>query len=369
MKVPERVRNVLYDVTMGVDDIDCEDLAAAFEELLAFDDARIRAAICASLSAVLLQRGPRTSEVVALLRVVIALDGLDAPRPRADTVEGRGRVVTVMGSGKKGVRCINISTPSALVAAACGGAIAKVGANCTSRITSSIEFARAVGVNVDMPTDEMLGVLAGTGFGYFRGGDARAPRFFETYKGICVAPHALMFGWPILSPLQTPTILYGLSHPNVRVSAEVLAALDIADAVVVSTSDGPYAFDEVLPLGDTHVAEVRGGAINHYEIDAAALLGQSRGSFDQLTAQASPSDDIRTTMRALAGDCSPSYGAALALNAAYMLLAGDPTIDVKETARQCHEVASSGAALEKLRDVVIATEGSIADFNFWAGDH
>lgn len=358
----------MYAALMDAGDLDAGLLEAAFSQLLEVNDVRVRAALCATLSTTLIQRGPRAHEVLAIMRVVRALDGLSVANQR-DLRGGDARVIVLMGSGKKGARCLNISTPSALLACVAGASVAKVAANCTSRITSSVEFITAIGVNVDLPGERMRQVLRDTGFGYFKGGEEMAPKFFATYKGTCVTPHALMFGWPILSPVKGDVVVYGLAHPRVDVAAEVLAGLGLENAVVVGGCDGNRFYDEYLPFGETYVSRVSAGQpipLEHKQFGSA--LGLMSAAPLDVRARASADDDVRTAMSALAGYGKSGYLEALALNAAGILQAGGCVTEFAEGFKRCRVLLAEGAALNKLREVVEATGGDSLLTERWTRD-
>ncbi|WP_413804421.1 hypothetical protein [Streptomyces sp. OE57] len=377
MKVPEVVRDAVYRTVMDEADLDRAELRLAFDALLDVEDVRIRAALCATLSTALMQRGPRTHEVVALWDVLLEREGHHRNRTYVEALPDRGRVVTLMGSGKKGIRCLNISTPSSLLAAAAGAAVAKIGANCTSRITSSIELVALLGVNLELGEDAMLEVLNRTGYGYFRGGDAMAPMFFDTYKGTCVAPHALMFGWPLLAPIRTDAFMYGLTHWNVRTSAEVVDHFELAGerGTVVSSRSGDARLDEALPFGTTHLCSVSEGRValpkQHrfdVELDLAPSAGldlAGSGRLDELLARGTTTEDIAVTVRTLAGKGSRTYGDALALNAALIAEAGGVAPDVPTGFALCRSALDRGLALDKLREVVEATGGDQRALKRW----
>lgn len=79
-----------------------------------------RDVVLGSLMASVMARGPAVDDVEALLRSALAVDR----RTAVQNVSGDGRpVVVVAGSGKKGIRTLNVSTPAALVAAVAGAKI------------------------------------------------------------------------------------------------------------------------------------------------------------------------------------------------------------------------------------------------------
>src|SRR5437588_1041228 len=247
--LPEPVLEVMYRLCVQRP-LDGALLRAGFREILELPTSPVRDSLLGSVLTGLVARGPTAEEVVAMLRALQDIDAL--PGAPNEPVDLDRRVVVVHGSGKKGVKTINISTPSCLLAAAVGACVAKVGSRATSSLTGSYEFLKGAGVNVDIDTDDGIHMLEETGFGYFNT-EAQAPNFFGCYKGLFHAPHALMFGSsPMFSPIRGDAVLYGIAHPDVGLSARVLSELGFREArIYSSTADGIHHIDEIGIFGTT----------------------------------------------------------------------------------------------------------------------
>src|SRR5690606_6197788 len=120
--LPKGLRKTLMEIAVGVRPTP-GDLAGGFDGIT---DLRppARDVVLGTLMTALMAGGPRVGDVVARLRSALSLDR----RPPPQEVRGAGRPVLMLaGSGKKGRRTLNVSTPAALVAAAAGAQIIKVG--------------------------------------------------------------------------------------------------------------------------------------------------------------------------------------------------------------------------------------------------
>ena len=72
-------------------------------------------------------KGPTASEVAALVRAALSLDEFRSFNESEDKTwpPTTAKLISTVGSGKKGVKTINVSTASALVAATLGAHVIK----------------------------------------------------------------------------------------------------------------------------------------------------------------------------------------------------------------------------------------------------
>ena len=76
-------------------------------------------------------------------------------------------------------------------------------------------------------------MITKTGFGAFTI-ENLLPKFDLVYAKRFYAPHALSFGLATLaSPIRYDSFLYGLAHPNITLSVNVLKKFGIRNAMVV----------------------------------------------------------------------------------------------------------------------------------------
>jgi anthranilate phosphoribosyltransferase len=228
-----------------------------------------------------------------------------------------------------------------------------VGSRATSSLTGAYEFLSRVGVNVDIETDDGIRVLNETGFGYFNS-EALAPNFFGCYKGLFHTPHALMFGFsPMLSPIQGDAVLYGIAHPDVGLSAQVLCELGFREArIYSSTADGVHHIDEIGIFGTTFEGRVEDGQVGPVaQIDVATTLGLHRYGTDDVREAATAARNVEAARRALAGAGSRAHEDLLCVNAAAILrLAGecDTLAGGYEMARAALRAGRGSAKLEEV---------------------
>ncbi|MEI5680382.1 MULTISPECIES: anthranilate phosphoribosyltransferase [unclassified Mesorhizobium] len=187
--------------------------------------------------------------------------------------------VDIVGTGGDGSHSVNISTASAFVIAGCGVPVAKHGNRGLSSQTGAADVLIALGVKIDL-TPEAIGDCireAGVGFMF-------APAHHPAMRH--VGPTRVELGtrtiFNILGPLSNPAgvtrQMVGVFSPEwVQPVAETLKALG-GEHVWVVHGDG---YDEITTTGETHVAELAGGALTSFVL-TPEQFGLKRHSKDDL---------------------------------------------------------------------------------------
>ena len=116
----------------------------AAKNVLDIPDNLFRSLLFSNLLTGVMVKGAHLGEVVGLLRAVMEIDDL-LPENKYQ-IDSDYNVIGYAGSGKKGIKTFNISTPSAIVAASCGAYIAKACSCSTSSLTGSSDFISEIGI-------------------------------------------------------------------------------------------------------------------------------------------------------------------------------------------------------------------------------
>ncbi|WP_328913306.1 MULTISPECIES: hypothetical protein [unclassified Streptomyces] len=339
------------------DDIAPEIVRDGIAHILALPESHTRDAMLASVLTGLLLRGPRLTEVEAAVLAATALDrpGWAFHQPPAGT-----RFVGYTGSGKKTFKTINLSTAAALVAAAGGAHIAKLGSRSASSKTGSRDFIDLVGAPCDaVPHQEMVDITAQTGFGFFSI-ENRIPEFDRRYGGRFHAVHALSLAFPaLLSPVTCPAYVYGLAHPAVSVSAWLLSRLGLPDVTVVNSSTGrTVQVDELLPGSTARVCRISAGhenpAFNDDVRKCAATMPQNLIS---VTQHEEPLENVAAAIRVLAGQDTSQARNAVALNAALLMVMSEAAPTIQTAFGKALTIIEAGAGLDTLQKFVRLTGG------------
>ena len=125
-----------------------------------------------------------------------------AMRQRAVRVDaGPGTVLDTCGTGGDGLGTFNISTVTALVAAACGARVAKHGNRAASSKCGSSDLLEALGVKIENPKEKLEKILREVGIAYLH-----APNFHPAMKhaGPTRREIGVRTAFNLLGPLTNP---------------------------------------------------------------------------------------------------------------------------------------------------------------------
>ncbi len=335
-------------------------ITEAFARILNMEDRDRRNIFLGALLTGLMSRGPTVNEICALVRTALDRDGL-LQRPRLEAaIPGGKRLVGVAGSGKKGLKTINITTPAALVAASAGAFVVKVGSRSTSSLTGAVELAAAFGIKLDIPLSDAMRGLSRTGFAMFDVSYG-IPRFDSVYGGRFHSPTPLSFALPaLLCPVRYDVLLYGLAHPNVELSLKALRELGVEDAMIVSsTHDDLHFVDEMNVLGRSVICGMRSGMIGRVlTIDVRTELGLPAYAPEDVAEGRSARDNVAAVVSVLRGAGTEAHRDVVCVNAANVLYLAGITGELRAGYELARDRLRSGAAWAKVQEVVSATGGS-----------
>ena len=307
------------------------------------------AAQVAALLMALRVKGETADEVAGAAR---ALRGAMVPID----AEERDALVDTCGTGGGAVTTFNISTAAALLAAGAGVRIAKHGNRSFTSRSGSADVLEALGVPLDATAPVMSDVLRRTGIVFMF-----APTLHPAMRH--VGPIRRELGIPtvmnIVGPLANPAgagrqVVGVADRTRMPLLAGALAALGSRHALIVHGEPG---MDEVSPMGITHVAEVRDGAVREWTIDPVQL-GFSTSGADDL-AGGDPQTNARIIESVLSGGGPTGARTAVLLNAAAAIYVSGMVLTLGEAVGKAGEALESGAgrrALDRLRSAYQAAE-------------
>ncbi|HYW23855.1 MAG TPA: anthranilate phosphoribosyltransferase [Terriglobales bacterium] len=254
-------------------------------------------------------------------------------------VEHPEALLDVVGTGGDGSHSINISTLSAIVAAACGARVAKHGNRAASSICGAADVLEALGVRIDLPPHGVAGCVADVGIGFLF-----APRFHPAfrYAGVPRRELGVRTVFNVLGPLCNP------AHAGCRAlgvadatlaprMAEVLPRLDVRRAIVFSAE----GLDELSTVGPSLVIELLDGQRRQYQLDPQEL-GLPRASAEDLRG-GEPARNAEIARSVLAGEPGPRRDIVL-LNASAALRAAGLAADWREGIGLASEAIDQGRA-------------------------
>ena len=268
----------------------------------------------------------------------------------------RDDLVDTAGTGGDAAGTFNISTAAALVAAAAGAAVAKHGNRAVSSASGSADVLEALGFELELPPERIARSIDELGFGFlFAPAHHPAMRHAASVRRELATRTVFNVLGPLTNPAGARSQVVGVYSPAlVRVIADVLASLGARRAFVVH---GAHGIDELSPAGPNLVCEVVAGTVHERTIDPVEL-GVPRCSPEEL-AGGSPADNAATIREVFAG-ADGGRRSAILLNAAGAIAAGGLAHDLREGLGLAREALNSGAAGERLEQLVAFSRAEAA---------
>ena len=266
-----------------------------------------------------------------------------AVRPR------REDLVDTAGTGGDGAHTINISTAAALVAAAAGAAVAKHGNRAVSSACGSADVLEALGFTLEQEPQRIAQSIDELGFGFlFAPSHHPAMRHAAPVRKELATRTVFNVLGPLTNPAGARAQVVGVySEQLVRTIAEVLAQLGARRAFVVHGAGG---IDELSPVGLNLVAEVVDGTVHERTLDPEGELGLPRCTVEELRG-GSPAENA-AALREIFEGADGGRRSAVLLNAAGAIAAAGHAADLREGLEVARQTVDSGAAAERLEQLV-----------------
>jgi anthranilate phosphoribosyltransferase len=254
-------------------------------------------------------------------------------------VDDAGSLLDTCGTGGDGSGSFNISTLSAIVAAACGARVAKHGNRAASSTCGSADVLEALGVRIDLPPAGVAACIREAGIGFLF-----APVFHPSFRFAAVPRRELGIRtvFNVLGPLCNPAGAgrQALGVPEQKLAekmADVLARLGVERALVLHAE----GLDELSTTGPSLVIEMLGGERRSYQLDPLEL-GLRRASRDDLRG-GGPAENATIAREVLEGAGGPRRDIVL-LNASAALRAAGLARDWREGIALAAEAIDRGGA-------------------------
>ncbi len=269
-------------------------------------------------------------------------------RAKAIPVKVDGLALDVVGTGGDNSGTFNISTASALVAAAAGIKVAKHGNRAMSSQCGSADVLEALGVKIDLDALQVQKCIEEIGIGFMF-----APVFHPAMK-YAAAPRreiGIRTVFNILGPLTNPagarSMVMGVADQTLLDKmAVVLKNLGCQHAMVVHGEDG---LDEITVTEKTTVREIRDKDIESYTINPADL-GLPTAKRDSLKGGTAV-ENADLIRKILTGNKGPQRDAVLINSSAALLVAGKAET-LRSGVSLAEELLDNGHALKKLEQFI-----------------
>ncbi len=249
-----------------------------------------------------------------------------------------------------GLSTFNISTATALVAAAAGIPIAKHGSRSISSLSGSADVLEALGVNINLTPEQAAKLIEDINIAFIY-----APLFHpvmgkvlppESELGIKTIFYTII--GPLINPSFAPRHLLGVYKPELLDTvSEVARRIGYTKAMFVYGEDG---LDEISLLGKTRIYELKDGEILKYTI-APEDFGLARCSLDDIKT-GTPEENANIIKGVFSGRITGPRKDAIILNAAGALVVGGKAKDFAEGIVLARQIIESGAAQKKLNELI-----------------
>ncbi len=271
-----------------------------------------------------------------------------AMRDHATRVDTGMDVFEIVGTGGDNAHSFNISTTSAIVAAAGGVKVAKHGNRAASSKCGTADCLEALGVNIQQDPDKCVELLNEAGMCFFF-----AQKYHSSMKYVGAIRKELGFRtvFNILGPLTNPgspkmQLLGVYDEYLVEPLAQVLVSLGVNRGMVVYGMD---KLDEISMSCETKVCEIKDGWYKTYIIKPEDF-GFERCSKEELVG-GTPEENAKITRDILAGAKGPKANAVL-LNAGASLYIAGKAESFKAGVELAEELINSGKATETLEKII-----------------
>ena len=274
-----------------------------------------------------------------------------AMRDHATKVETGMDLFEIVGTGGDNAHSFNISTTSALVAAAGGMKVAKHGNRAASSACGTADCLEALGVNIHQSPARCVELLNEVGMCFFF-----AQKYHTSMKYVGSIRRELGFRtvFNILGPLTNPgspsmQLLGVYDGYLVEPLAQVLVNLGVRRGMVVYGQD---KLDEISMSAPTTICEIRDGWFKSYTVKPEDF-GFTRCTKAELRG-GTPEENAKITLSILGGAPGPMRDAVL-LNAGASLYIGGKADSMADGVRLAAEIIDSGKALATLEKLIEAS--------------
>jgi len=283
-----------------------------------------------------------------------------AMRELADTIAPRdcNHLVDIVGTGGDGANLFNVSTASALVAAAAGAQVAKHGNRGVSTNSGSSDLLEQAGISLGLTPAQALTCIEDQGIGFlFAPNHHSAMRHANPVRRALKARTIFNILGPLTNPAGVPNLVIGVFTAQLcEPLANVMKNLGANHVMVVGAKDG---LDEISLATSTTVAELKDGKVSVYElmpedagIDSQTLIGLDVNS---------PAESLALIRAALSGEETTERRVLkardmIALNAGAAIYVAGLASNYANGVNRAQAVIQKGMALAKLESLAEFTQ-------------
>ena len=286
-------------------------------------------------------KGESISEIAAAAEVMRELS-------TKVTVQDNGHLIDTCGTGGDGAQTFNISTASAIVAAAAGAKVAKHGGRSVSSKCGSADILEKLGVNVNLTPHQVAHCVENIGVGFMF-----APNHHSAMKH--AAPVRKELGvrtlFNLLGPLTNPAgaqnqVMGVFDRVLTGKLARVLQQLGSKHVLVVHGADG---MDEISISTTTFVAELKDGVIREYSV-TPEQFGIKPAALNAI--QVADAEEAKVMLLSVLDNKPGAARDIVLLNAGAAIYVAGMSETLEHGVKKATEIIASGAAKNKLQQLI-----------------
>jgi len=295
----------------------------------------------ASFLTALAMKGESIDEIVAAAEVM---------REKAEKIDCSFEIILdTCGTGGDRSHTFNISTATAIVAAAAGVKVAKHGNRGVTSLSGSADILRALGVNIELTPDKIKNCLKKAGIAFlFAPGCHKAMKYaMPVRKELGIRTIFNMLG-PLINPVKNTHHLMGVFNEALTEKiANVLKKMGLKHAAVVC---GKGNVDEIILWGPTKISELKNGKIKTYKISPTDF--KIKKSPKEAVKGGTPEENATVLKEIFEGKRKDAYYDIIVLNSGFALYIADLVNNVKSGIEKAKELIENGMALKKLNELI-----------------
>ncbi len=266
-------------------------------------------------------------------------------------VADKTHLVDTCGTGGDASHTFNISTASALVAASVGCRVAKHGNRSVSSTCGSADILEALGVYIALNPEQVARSVEEVGVGFmFAPSHHSAMKYAAPVRRELGVRTLFNLLGPLTNPAGAPNQIIGVFLKELPGKlARVLQTLGSRHVMVVHGHDG---LDEITISGPTHIAELRGGEVQEYQV-MPEDLGFRSASLDSIRVDGK--DAARSMLLGVLRNEASAARDIVCVNAGAAIYVAGLSDSLAQGVEKAKAAIASGAAQHKLDELVSFT--------------
>jgi anthranilate phosphoribosyltransferase len=302
---------------------------------------QLTAAQIAAVLVALRVKGETVTEIAAAAEVMRELS------TKVNVLED-GHLIDTCGTGGDGAQTFNISTASAIVAAAAGAKVAKHGGRSVSSKCGSADILEKLGVNVNLTPEQVAHCVENVGVGFmFAPNHHSAMKFAAPVRRELAVRTLFNLLGPLTNPAGARNQVMGVFLRDLTGKlAQVLQQLGSRHVLVVHGSDG---MDEISISAPTFIAELKNGKISEYTVSPEEF-GLKSAPVNAI--QVSDADTAKDMLMSALDNQAGAARDIVLLNAGAAIYVAGLADTLAHGVKKAGEIVASGAAKNKLQQLI-----------------